>query len=97
LAPALGAALETFDIALLGTCVAVLLSLPLAVLAAENVTPSRLCYVAARGVIAVTRAVPRPGICAPVRHGRRARTFPGRAGGLGALDRDAWPLVRRDH
>jgi phosphonate transport system permease protein len=58
LGPALGAALETFDIAILGTCVAVLLSLPLAVLAAENVTPSRVFYVAARGVIAVTRAVP---------------------------------------
>jgi phosphonate transport system permease protein len=49
---------ETFDIALLGTCAAVLLSLPLAVLAAENVTPSRPLYLAARGVIAVTRAVP---------------------------------------
>jgi phosphonate transport system permease protein len=36
----------------------VLLSLPLAVLAAENVTPSRPFYVAARGIIAVTRAVP---------------------------------------
>lgn len=58
LGPALGAAVETFDIALLGTCVAVLLSLPLAVFAAENVTPSRPFYVAARGVIAVTRAVP---------------------------------------
>jgi phosphonate transport system permease protein len=56
--PALAGVLETFDIALLGTCVAVALSLPLAVLAAENVTPSRPPYLAARGVIAVTRAVP---------------------------------------
>jgi phosphonate transport system permease protein len=55
---ALGAALETVDIALLGTFVAVLLSVPLAVFAAENVTPSRPFYMAARGVIAVTRAVP---------------------------------------
>jgi phosphonate transport system permease protein len=55
---ALGAALETLDIALLGTCVAVVLSLPLAVLAADNTTPSRPVYLAARGVIAVTRAVP---------------------------------------
>jgi len=58
LRPALGGVLETFDIALLGTCVAIILSLPLAVLAAENVTPSRPVYVAARAIIAVTRAVP---------------------------------------
>jgi phosphonate transport system permease protein len=55
---ALGGVLETLDIALLGTCAAVLLSLPLAVFAAENVTPSRGLYLAARGVIAITRAVP---------------------------------------
>ena len=55
---ALGAALETLDIALLGTCVAVIFSIPLAVLAAENVTPSRPVYLAARGVIAITRSVP---------------------------------------
>jgi len=58
LQPDLGGVLETFDIALLGTVVAVVLSVPLAVLAAENVTPSRPLYLAARGVIAVTRAVP---------------------------------------
>jgi phosphonate transport system permease protein len=58
LVPALGAVLETFDIALLGTCAAVLMSLPLAVLAAENVTPSRPFYIAARALIAITRAVP---------------------------------------
>lgn len=55
---ALGGVVETFDIALLGTCVAVILSIPLAVLAAENVTPSRGFYLGARGVIAITRAVP---------------------------------------
>lgn len=55
---ALNGVLETFDIALLGTLAAIVLSLPLAVLAAENVTPSRAFYLAARGVIAVTRAVP---------------------------------------
>ena len=55
---ALGGVVETFDIALLGTCAAVILSIPLAVLAAENVTPSRGFYLAARGVIAITRAVP---------------------------------------
>jgi phosphonate transport system permease protein len=56
--PAALAAVETFDIALIGTCVAMVLSLPLAVLAAENMTPSRPLYLGARGVIAVTRAVP---------------------------------------
>jgi phosphonate transport system permease protein len=55
---ALNGVLETFDIALLGTIAGIILSLPLAVLAAENVTPSRPLYLAARGVIAVTRAVP---------------------------------------
>lgn len=54
----LRAVLETFDIALLGTCAAMVMSLPLAVLAAENVTPSRVLYLAARGLIAITRAVP---------------------------------------
>jgi phosphonate transport system permease protein len=58
LRPALGGVIETFDIALLGTCAATVLSLPLAVLAAENLTPSRSLYFGARGVIAVTRAVP---------------------------------------
>ncbi len=54
----IGAAVETFDIALVGTAVAVLLSLPLAVLAARNASPSPALYQVARGVIAVTRAVP---------------------------------------
>jgi phosphonate transport system permease protein len=58
LRPALGGVLETFDIALLGTCIAIVLSLPLAALAAENVSPSRPVYVVARGIIAITRAVP---------------------------------------
>jgi len=55
---ALGAALETVDIALLGTCAAVILAIPLSILAAENVTPSRPVYLGARAVIAVARAVP---------------------------------------
>ena len=55
---ALGAVVETVDIALLGTAVALLFSLPLAVCAASNVSPSRTLYLAARGVIAVSRAVP---------------------------------------
>jgi phosphonate transport system permease protein len=55
---ALGAALETLDIALLGTFIALLLSVPLAVLAAENVSPSRPVYLAARGIIGIARSVP---------------------------------------
>jgi phosphonate transport system permease protein len=48
---------ETVDIALFGTLAGVLLALPLAVLAAENVSPSPALYFAARGVISFCRAV----------------------------------------
>ena len=51
-------ALETVDIALFGTTAAVLLALPLAVLAARNTTPARVFYAASRGVIALCRSVP---------------------------------------
>jgi len=51
-------ALETIDLAIFGTTFGVLMALPLAVLAAANVTPARPLYFAARGVIALTRAVP---------------------------------------
>jgi phosphonate transport system permease protein len=51
-------ALETVDIAVFGTTVAVLLALPLAVLAARNTTPARPLYAAARGIIALCRSVP---------------------------------------
>ena len=50
--------LETIDIAIFGTLMGLILSLPLAVLAAANVTPSRLLYYMSRGVIGFTRAVP---------------------------------------
>jgi phosphonate transport system permease protein len=50
--------LETVDIAIFGTLGGVVLALPLAVLAAENVTPSRALYYAARGVIGLARSVP---------------------------------------
>ena len=50
--------LETIDIAIFGTLMGLILSLPLAVLAAANVTPSRLLYYASRGLIGFTRAVP---------------------------------------
>jgi phosphonate transport system permease protein len=51
-------ALETVDIAIFGTLGGVILALPLAVLAADNVSPSRVLYYLARGVIGLARAVP---------------------------------------
>src|SRR5208283_1672218 len=51
-------ALETVDIAFFGTCCAVVMAVPLAVLAARNTSPGRLLYFGARGVIAFARAVP---------------------------------------
>jgi len=56
--PSLGAAVQTFDIALVGTAAAVLLSVPLAVCGARNVSPTPVVYWAARSLIAITRAVP---------------------------------------
>jgi phosphonate transport system permease protein len=56
---AIGSALlVTFEIALLGTLIGVVLSVPLAVVAARNTTPHRLVYVAARGFISVCRTIP---------------------------------------
>lgn len=50
--------LETVDIAIFGTVGGVILALPLAILAATNVTPSRTLYYAARGFIGIARSVP---------------------------------------
>ena len=50
--------LETLDIAIFGTVAGLILSVPLAVLAAANVTPSRPLYYIARGIIGFCRAVP---------------------------------------
>ena len=50
--------LETVDIAIFGTVGGVVMALPLAILAAENVTPSRYLYYAARGLIGFCRSVP---------------------------------------
>jgi phosphonate transport system permease protein len=50
--------LETVDIAIFGTLGGIVLAVPLAVLAAVNVTPSRALYYLARGVIGFARAVP---------------------------------------
>jgi len=51
-------ALETVDIAIFGTLGGVIMALPLAILAAANVTPSRHFYYAARGIIGFARSVP---------------------------------------
>ncbi len=51
-------ALETVDIAIVGTVCGVIMAVPLSILAAANVTPSRPLYYGARAIIAVTRAVP---------------------------------------
>lgn len=51
-------ALETVDIGIFGTFFAVILALPLAILAARNTTPARPAYVFARGLIAICRSVP---------------------------------------
>lgn len=50
--------LETFWMAVLGTFLAILMSVPLAFLAARNTTPHPVVYTIARGVIVFTRAVP---------------------------------------
>ncbi len=50
--------LETIDIALFGTIAGIILAVPLSVLAAVNVTPSRWLYYLSRGIIGFTRAVP---------------------------------------
>lgn len=50
--------LQTVDIALFGTMIGIILAIPLALLAAANMTPSRYVYYAARAVIGFTRAVP---------------------------------------
>jgi phosphonate transport system permease protein len=52
------AALETLQMALVGTAMAALLSVPLAFLAASNVAPHRLLYYASRSFIVFTRAIP---------------------------------------
>lgn len=50
--------LQTIDIALFGTMMGITLAVPLALLAAANMTPSRYAYYAARSLIGVARAVP---------------------------------------
>jgi len=50
--------LETLEIALWGTVVAVVLSLPLAFFGARNYTPNRFTYAGARWTVSLFRAVP---------------------------------------
>jgi phosphonate transport system permease protein len=52
------ALVETFNMALIGTCAGALLSLPLAVLATRHLTPHAALYHAARALIAFFRTVP---------------------------------------
>ncbi|TQM14062.1 phosphonate ABC transporter, permease protein PhnE [Pseudonocardia kunmingensis] len=56
---AIGSALlVTFEIALLGTLIGVVLSVPLAVAAARNTTPHRLVHLVTRAFISVCRTIP---------------------------------------
>lgn len=55
---AIALTLETFWMAVLGTFLAILLSVPLAFLAARNTTPHPIVYTIARGIIVFNRAVP---------------------------------------
>jgi phosphonate transport system permease protein len=55
---AIALTLETFWMAVLGTFLAILLSVPLAFLAARNTTPHPVVYTIARGIIVFNRAVP---------------------------------------
>ncbi|MHB1104652.1 MAG: phosphonate ABC transporter, permease protein PhnE [Devosia sp.] len=55
----LGAAfVETFQMALVGTFVGAILSLPIAILAARGLVGGRFTYAAARGLVALFRTVP---------------------------------------
>lgn len=55
---AAAASLETLQMALVGTLVSAVLSVPLALFAASNVTPNRLLYYVSRSFIVFTRAIP---------------------------------------
>ncbi|MDY7100803.1 MAG: phosphonate ABC transporter, permease protein PhnE [Actinomycetota bacterium] len=58
LRPILESLLVTLEMALLGTIIGVILSLPLAVAAARNTTPHCAIYAAARGFVSLCRTVP---------------------------------------
>jgi phosphonate transport system permease protein len=58
LGPILKALLVTVEMALLGTIIGVILSLPLAVLAALNTTPHWSLYAVSRAIVTVSRTIP---------------------------------------
>lgn len=58
LGPILEALLVTVEMALLGTIIGVILSVPLAVLAARNTTPHWSLYAVSRAVVTVSRTIP---------------------------------------
>jgi phosphonate transport system permease protein len=49
---------ETLEIALWGTVIAILISLPLAFFSASNMAPNRLIYTVARSIVSFLRAIP---------------------------------------
>jgi len=55
---AVGPLLETLQMAIVGTLLAVLLAVPLSLLAAANITPHPLVYQSIRGVLNVGRTIP---------------------------------------
>lgn len=58
LGPILKALLVTVEMALLGTIIGVILSVPLAVLAARNTSPHWSLYGISRGIITISRTIP---------------------------------------
>ena len=52
------ASLETLQMALVGTIMAALMSLPLAFLAARNISPNKVLYYASRAFVVFTRSIP---------------------------------------
>lgn len=56
--PMLNSVLTTFQMALVGAAIGVVLSLPIAVLAARNLSPHPVVYSAARGLVSFMRTVP---------------------------------------
>lgn len=53
-----GAMYETFQIALVGTSIGVLISLPVAILAATNTSPHPIIRTATRGIVSTLRTIP---------------------------------------
>ncbi len=56
--PMLWSVLTTFQMALVGTVIGVVISVPLAVLAARNLAPHPLIHAAVRGIVSFLRTVP---------------------------------------